>query len=126
VERALERLRRVSLLDDRAFVRAYLRTELARRPQGRSLLVMKLKRRGVPPELLEQMDALLDEDPDLTDRSLDSEQGRARAAVAELGRKLRGRNPEERRRRLTGALLRRGFAWDTIRDLMGEEPEPEA
>ena len=125
VERALERLRRVSLLDDRAFVRSYLRTELTRRPQGRRLLGMKLKRRGVPPPLVAEMDALLQEDPDLADRALESEVGRARAALSELGRKNVGRDPVARRRRLTGALLRRGFVWDTIRDVMGEEPEPE-
>jgi len=48
VERAIERLRRVSLLDDRAFLRSFLRTELPRRPQGKRLLVAKLRRRGVP------------------------------------------------------------------------------
>jgi len=125
VERAVERLRRVSLLDDRAFTRAFLRTELSRRPQGRRLLVMKLRRRGVPAALVEELDALLEADSDLVDRSLESEEGRARTAFAELSRKSSGRDPMERRRRLTGAMLRRGFAWDLIRELMGEEPEPE-
>ena len=40
VERAIERLRRVSLLDDRAFVRSFLRTELFKAAQGRRLLEM--------------------------------------------------------------------------------------
>src|SRR2546422_10628453 len=46
VERALERLRRVSLLDDRAFVRSFLRMELFKAPQGKRLLELKLRRRG--------------------------------------------------------------------------------
>lgn len=119
VERAIERLRRVSLLDDRAFLRAFVRTELPRRPQGRRLLVVKLKRRGVPAPLLEDLDLFLGEDPDLAERSLDTEEGRANAALAELGKRHAKREPRDRAKRLQGALLRRGFDWSTIRDLVG-------
>lgn len=125
VEGAIERLRRVSLLDDRAFLRAFVRTELARRPQGRRLLESKLRRRGVPPPILAEMEALLRLDSDLAERKLGSEEGRAAAAALQIKRRLTGRAPEERRRRLQAALLRRGFTWDTIRDLSGDEPEPE-
>ncbi len=124
VERALGRLRRVSLLDDRAFMQAFVRTELLRRPQGRRHLFAKLKRRGVPPALLEELDDLLAKDPDLSERSLDTEEGRARAALGQVGRRhARGGEPAERARRLAGALLRRGFEWDTVRELVtrGEE-----
>src|SRR6267143_6573256 len=87
VERAIERLRRVSLLDDRAFVRSFLRTELFKAPQGRRLLVLKLRRRGVPDALIREVDALLDEDPDLSGRSLASEEGRAALGFAQLRRR---------------------------------------
>ncbi len=128
VERAVERLRRVSLLDDRAFVRGFLRTEIARRPQGRRLLVSKLRRRGVPRALVDEIDAMLGEDPDLTERSLDSEEGRARAAIAELTRRHGSREAGDRAKRVAGALIRRGFDWSTVRDLVtdwreeGREP----
>lgn len=123
VERAIERLRRVSLLDDRAFVRSFLRTELTRKPQGRRLLESKLRRRGVPPALLAEWERTLEEESDLTERSLDTEEGRARAAAEEIRRRLGRRTPLERRRRLESGLLRRGFAWDTIRDLIESERE---
>lgn len=125
VEGAVQRLRRVSLLDDRAFLRAFVRGELTRKPQGRRLLESKLKRRGIPPAVLAEMDALLRDDSDLAERELGSEEGRAAAAAAQIAKRLAGRSPEERRRRLQAALLRRGFTWDTIRDLSGDEPEPE-
>jgi regulatory protein len=121
VERAVERLRRVSLLDDRAFMRSFLRNEIPRRPQGRRLLVMKLKRRGIPPSLLEELDQLLAEDPDLAERSLDTEEGRARAALAEAERRHVRRDATERARRVQGALIRRGFDWSTVRDLVTHE-----
>jgi SOS response regulatory protein OraA/RecX len=121
VERAIARLRRVSLLDDRAFVRSFLRTELFKAPQGRRLLEMKLKRRGVPDGLIRELDAFLEEDPDLEGRSLASEEGRAALGFAQLRRRYARLRPEVYRRRMQQALARRGFNWDTIRELLGEE-----
>ncbi|HSQ59952.1 MAG TPA: regulatory protein RecX [Acidobacteriota bacterium] len=121
VERAVERLRRVSLLDDRAFVKAFVRTELARRPQSRRLLETKLRRRGVPAALIQEVERLLAEDADLAERRLGTERERAMKAVEALRRRYAGRPDEERRRKTAHALLRRGFSWDTIRDLMGDE-----
>ena len=120
VEGALERLRRVSLLDDRAFVRAYLHSEVPRRPQGRRLLVATLKRRGVPAMLLEELDQLLGEDPDLVERALDREDGRARAALAQIERRAGSRRAGDpaAERRMMGALVRRGFDWSLVRDLI--------
>jgi len=121
VERALTRLRRVSLLDDRAFVRSFLRTELFKAPQGKRLLEMKLQRRGVPDALIRELDAFLTEDPDLSGRSLASEEGRAALGFAQLRRRYVRLRPEVYRRRMQQALARRGFSWDTIRELLGEE-----
>ena len=120
VGRAVERLRRVSLLDDRAFARSFLRTELMRSPQGRRLLEMKLRRRGVPDSIVQELDALAQADPDLVGRSLASEAERAAAALAQFRRRCAHQEPEVVRRRLTQGLARRGFAWEMIRDLLGE------
>jgi len=121
VERALERLRRVSLLDDRAFVRSFLRTELFKAAQGRRLLELKLRRRGVPDALIRELDAFLEDDPDLAGRSLVREEDRAAAGFSQLRRRYGRLRPEVYRRRMQQALARRGFGWDTIRDLLGEE-----
>ena len=123
VERAVERLRRVSLLDDRAFLHAFVRTELTRRPQGRRLLVTKLKRRGVPAVLIAELDALLERDGDLAEGRLATESERAALAAESLLRRYAAKPAEERRRKISNALLRRGFSWDTIRELIGAEPE---
>ena len=121
VARALLRLRRVSLVDDRAFVRSFLRTELFKAAQGKRLLVMKLRRRGVPDALVLELDSFLDEDPDLAGRSLASEEGRAAEGVRQLRRRYARLTPDVYRRRMQQALARRGFDWDTIRDLLEEE-----
>ena len=121
VARALERLRRVSLVDDRAFVRSFLRTELFKAAQGKRLLVMKLRRRGVPDALVRELDSFLDEDPDLAGRSLASEEGRAAEGVRQLRGRYARLEPDVYRRRMQQALARRGFDWDRIRDLLEEE-----
>lgn len=128
VERAVERLRRVSLLDDRAFVRSFLRTEIPRRPQGLRLLRATLKRRGIAPPLLEELDDLLAGEPDLAERELHTEEGRARAALSQVARRARGGPGPERSRKLASALLRRGFDWSVVRDLTDrpeEDSEPQ-
>ena len=127
VERAVERLRRVSLLDDRAYLGWFVRTELLRKPQGIRLLRMKLARHGLPRPLLEALDDAIQDDRDLAERALETEIGRAEAAARQIRRGPVGKkDPDRRRRMLQAALLRRGFTWDTIRDLVGEEPESES
>lgn len=121
-ERAVERLRRVSLLDDRAFVRSFLRSEMTRKPQGRRLLRSTLKRRGIASSLLEELDDLAAEDADLAERELHTEEGRARAALSQLERRARGVPGPARSRKLASALVRRGFDWSVVRDLV-KEPE---
>ena len=68
-----------------------------------------------------ELDQLLAEDPDLAERSLDTEEGRARAALAEAERRHIRRDATERARRVQGALIRRGFDWSTVRDLVTHE-----
>jgi len=130
VERAVERLRRVSLLDDRAYLGWFVRAELFRKAQALRLLENKLARHGVPRPLIAAAEEAIRADPDLAERALDTEEGRALAAARELERKNAGsrvrRDPEERRRRLQSALLRRGFSWDTIRDLVPQSTHPES
>src|SRR5258706_5569194 len=121
VERAVERLRRVSLLDDRAYLGWFVRNELLRKPQGIRLLQTKLATRGLPRPLVQSAEDAIRADPDLAEASLQTEVGRAEAAAAQVRRRLARRDADERRRLLEAALLRRGFSWDTIRDLVNDD-----
>jgi regulatory protein len=123
IDGALERLRRVSLLDDRAFLRSYLRVEVPRRLEGRRLLVQRLKRRGLSGALLEELDQFLDDDPDLAERDLNTEEGRAKAALAHLSRRMRGREERDRARRLASQLVRKGFDWSMVREVISDPGE---
>ncbi len=121
VREAVERLLRVGLLDDRAFVRSFVRRELLRRAESGRLLQAKLRMRGIAPALVEDLDAVIAEDPDLEAEELAGEEGRARRALAQISGRVRARDREERHRRLGQALARRGFGWDVIRDLLTDE-----
>ena len=66
----------------------------------------KLREKGVPRELW--------------DEALDQAGDSAEQVDRFLAAKLRGRTPEEaEKRRLTSALLRRGFSWGDIREAWG-------
>ena len=121
VREAVERLLRVGLVDDRAFVRSFVRRELLRRAESGRLLQSKLRLRGVARALVEDLDAVIAEDPDLDAEELAGEEGRARRALSQISGRVRARDPRERLRRLGQALARRGFGWDVIRDLLTDE-----
>ena len=80
----------------------------------------KLRRRVVPDALILELDSFHEEDPDLEGRELQSEEGRAAAGLEQLRRRYARLEPDVYRRRMQQALARRGFTWDTIRDLLGE------
>ncbi|HEX3111695.1 MAG TPA: RecX family transcriptional regulator, partial [Candidatus Eisenbacteria bacterium] len=70
-----------------------------------------------------ELDQLLGEDPDLVERELDQEEGRARAALAQIARRAGSKRDERAERRMMGALVRRGFDWSLVRDLIPSPKE---
>ena len=106
---AAEWLEAIGALNDAEYAAALAR-HYSRLGYGPARVREKLYEKGVPRELWE--DAL---------EELPEESGQVDAF---LRRKLRGRIPDEKeKRRLTNALLRRGFPWGEVRDAwrrMGE------
>ena len=100
-ENASAWLSSIGALDDAAYAAALVRHGIGK-GDGPARIRAKLHEKGVPMELWEEALAALPPDGDQID--------------AFLSRKLQGRIPEEaEKRRLTAALLRRGFAWEEIR-----------
>ena len=97
-----DRMEELGFLNDAAYAAQVVRYYSAK-GYGERKLRDELYRRGIPREL---WDEALDQAPDSAwqiDRF--------------LAAKLRGRAPEEaEKRRLTSALLRRGFAWGDVRE----------
>lgn len=96
----LDRLGEVGLVDDQAFAQAWVESRQQRRHLSRSALKRELARKGVEPEVITDAVAGVDSDDEL---------GAARALAEKKSRSMGGLDPEVRRRRLAGALARRGF-----------------
>ena len=99
-EEVLERFSEVSLVDDEAFARAWAES---RQRGGRSSRVIRqeLRTKGVDADTIADTMADLDADADYL---------AAQAFAEKRVNSMRALDPAVRRRRLTGALARRGFS----------------
>lgn len=104
VEATLARLTKSGLIDDRRY--AQRQVELAiDRPVGAYALKRKLRGKGISEEDLSMALDPLDEQQQLS---------AAQRAVGALRRRYEKLPPREARQKLSQALARRGFGWDTI------------
>lgn len=110
VDRTLARCRDLGYLDDAKFARDFVKTQLARRPQGRPRLRAAMLHKGIAAKVA---DEILSEVFD--DRSADSLA--EKAAEKFLARKRGQMPPDKLRRRLAEHLLRAGFSWEDIQRL---------
>ena len=102
-------LKESRLLDDASFARSYIRNALVLKPSGRVLLRQKLLLLGVERSLAEEaLDEVL-----TTGSELEDAEKAARAFAAKKTR-ARSQGPEFRKK-LTAYLLRRGYAWEIVR-----------
>lgn len=102
----LDRLEELNLLDDEAFGRVIIRNLLTRRAAGPRLLQQKLYDKGLDRAVIDRLIAETVTTEDQADQAVTF----ARKKLASLQR----HDPATRRRRLYGALARRGYTPDTI------------
>jgi regulatory protein len=106
VETELDRLEQVGLIDDAAFAAAVVESRMGARGESRRAVGVKLQQAGVDREVAR---AALDEAPD-------GEQDRAdRLAQARAGR-VAGLDPATGFARVSGFLMRRGYAPGVARE----------
>ena len=113
LEEVLDRLEELGFLNDRTYASSVVRS-CARKGYGAQRALSELARRGIPKELREEALADMPE----TDGTLEQ--------------LIRGRlrNPANRDevRKVSAAMIRRGYTWDEIRhaiERVGAEAEPE-
>jgi len=111
VATVLERFAGVGLIDDTAYAEAYMRTGVGVRRRGSRSLRSELRVRGVAPEVIDVASAQVDED---------GERASAMALATRRAAALSRLAPEVARRRLTGQLLRRGFAPSLVSSVVSE------
>ncbi|MDO5083120.1 regulatory protein RecX [Arachnia propionica] len=101
VDELMTRFKEVGLVDDAAFARSLVRTRGEINRHGRSRIRRELQRRGIDPV---EAESALDE------LETEEEAAHALAFATRRLRTLRGLEPHVVRRRLHGALARRGFS----------------
>lgn len=117
---ALDRLEQVGLVDDLEYARAFLSQKLARRAVGQRLIRGQLLARGVSGAVADQALGELA----VGEESPRTEVDRARRALAQFARRYARLDARTRHRRLSAALVRRGFDYETVAEaLAGLEQE---
>ena len=100
----LDRLEQLGLLDDRSYAASVVRS-CARKGYGAQRVAAELSRRGISKELREEA---LGEMPD-TDDTLDRL----------LRQRLRDPRDRDELRKVSAAMVRRGYSWDEVRRALG-------
>lgn len=112
IEAALARLTAVRLVDDEAFVAAYVRDRIAHRPMGVRRMIQDLYLKGIAREVALPVieETLREEETD--------ERALAERVVAKKRRTLKSKTRDEAvlRRRLRDHLIRRGFEARVAKD----------
>lgn len=106
IDEVLTRLEQLGYVDDLAFARYWIENRERFRPRDRRALQYELRNKGLAPDIIEQ--ALTELDP------LDS----ARRAAQGKVRSYRGTLPQEFRTKMGSFLTRRGFGYDTVREVI--------
>ncbi len=113
---AMRRLGAVGLVDDEAFVAAFVGDRIAHRPMGVRRMVRELYQKGIAREVSEPVILEVFQDEHTDEREL------ARRVIEKKRRTLASRSGDVRilRRRLRDHLMRRGFDARLISDVVNE------
>ena len=109
VDRAIERLTAVGLLDDAQFARQLARSKALGQGASKRRVQQEMFKRGVARDVADEAITEVFEEEEV------DETGNAEAAARKKLRTLAGVDGETRRRRLYGFLARRGYGPDAIR-----------
>ncbi len=108
IEKVIEDLKRVSLLDDYEFASAWIRDRLSNNPRGKALLKQELYKKGIKQEIIEKTlkEYLADEAREL---------GLAKKLLDKRIKRYENLEPNVAKRRMSDFLLRRGFSYDIVK-----------
>lgn len=109
--RVLDRMTEVGLVDDEKFAHAWVESRQRRRHLSRTAVRQELRRKGIDGELVDQA---------VAEVGADDEHAAARELAVKKLRSMSGLDPVVRRRRLAGALARRGFGSGVVYAVLDE------
>lgn len=110
IENLIEDFLRVGLLNDQVFASAYVQTRMIQKPVSKRLLMMELKKKGVDEALAGQ--AVKAEYGAVTEFEV------ARSIIQPRLPRYRNGNTMKIRKKISDILMRRGFDWEVIREII--------
>ena len=114
IESTLDRLAEVGLVDDVEYARAFIAGRWGRRAAGWRKIEQDLRGRGVSGEDITSGKVRFEAE---SGGAADETAG-ARRVIEQSARRYAALDPRLRRERLTALLLRRGFSYDTIEQVL--------
>ena len=114
IEATLDRLTEVGLVDDVEYARAFISGRWGRRATGWRKIEQDLRGKGVSGETI----AAARERFEQEQGGAADETGAAQRVIEQAARKYAALDPRVRRQRLTALLLRRGFSYETIEQVL--------
>jgi len=110
VEWVISELKRLRFIDDRRFALNYAQSQMLIRPKGEYVLKRELKQKGIDEELIDQTIEAIYQEKDQLAFALELAQRRKKHYKIDDEMKVR--------KRVSDFLLRRGFGWDIVSEVM--------
>ena len=114
-EQAVLDLKRIGLLDDKSYAVRFSKDLLTRKPMGPFLLRQELKKRSIPGQIIEDVVDKIYQEVRLPELAL--------RAVRRKPQLMRVSGELERKKKIHDFLLRRGFSWEEIGEVITEIEE---
>ncbi|HBG82091.1 TPA: hypothetical protein DDW69_04655 [candidate division CPR2 bacterium] len=110
IDEVIERLKKNKFINDSQFADSWVRDRTNLKPTGKKMLELELKQKGISESIIINVLSRIDKEDEF-----------------ELAQKLASKRkfedlaPEVRKKKITDYLLRRGFGWDVIKEILKEE-----
>ncbi|MFQ6113893.1 MAG: regulatory protein RecX, partial [bacterium] len=106
-------LKAQNLVDDKAFALTYVRSRMVNKPAGQILLRRELWQKGIGEEIIEKA---------LQEAYRDKDQLEvARELVKKRRTRYKDLDHSKRKKRLADFLVRRGFEWEVVKEVIEEK-----
>ncbi len=110
IERVIEKLNGLGLIDDQKFAELFIADKVARKPVGRRELERRLREKGIQKDMVSRALSTISGD--------DVQNGLALQAAGVKIRSLKRFDVKKRREKLIAFLARRGFDWSVIKKVV--------
>jgi len=110
IEKVLEKLERLDIVNDRRFAEMFVRDRIKLKPKGKKVLQLELSQKGIDRNTIEEvLDEMLGGDNELE---------LAKIVLIKAKKKYSGLEEKVRRGKIVKYMLGKGFSWEIIEKIM--------